>query len=297
MRRSYERLKKMSKNIVVAVLSTFFIVVVFGVVYTVSTGIQNAHAAANERHGTVTLEEARESFRSPPPSEERGVIDALNDLGWRVGEDFAMGVSGTLENTNEEDVVDFIDSIANEDPNSGFEADSSVEATPSSFSGINIAPEECSGYDRGLFPHWIDVPNSVGMDVRDYVLIEERLDDSYWISVYDASVILVSPEIDIDHLVPLMEAFCSGADTFYPNGVWNEDIATAYANDIENPETLIAVSSSSNRSKGASEPTEWMPAESAQCEYVNDWVTVKQAWGLNMDQAEHDFIVDFLEGC
>jgi hypothetical protein len=56
----------------------------------------------------------------------------------------------------------------------------------------------------------------------------------------------------IDHVVPLAEAWRSGA------AAWNADQRERFANDLVDPQ-LIAVSASSNRSKGDQDPAEWKP--------------------------------------
>lgn len=50
---------------------------------------------------------------------------------------------------------------------------------------------------------------------------------------------------------------------------------------------LLAVSASSNRQKGDSDPAEWLPEREAyQCEYVRAWIQVKQYYGLSVDSLE-----------
>jgi len=47
------------------------------------------------------------------------------------------------------------------------------------------------------------------------------------------------------------------------------------------------VSASSNRSKGASDPAEWLPPNGGyHCQYVITWVEVKLRWQLSADAAE-----------
>jgi hypothetical protein len=79
---------------------------------------------------------------------------------------------------------------------------------------------------------------------------------------------------DIDHLSPLAEAWDSGA------WAWDADTRMRYADDLDDPRSLIAVSASANRSKGDQDPAEWMPpAASYACTYITDWVAVKTRWG------------------
>lgn len=86
---------------------------------------------------------------------------------------------------------------------------------------------------------------------------------------------------DIDHLVPLAEAWGSGANA------WSAEQRTAFANDLGFRPSLIAVSASSNRSKGDRDPAEWMPpAANEHCRYLRTWVAVKTRWRLAIDVAE-----------
>ena len=84
---------------------------------------------------------------------------------------------------------------------------------------------------------------------------------------------------DIDHLVPLAEAWDSGAGGGPPAP------GERYANDLGDPRTLVAVTASANRSKSDQDPAEWLPAL-GQCRYVRQWVAVKIRWSLKVDAAE-----------
>ena len=62
---------------------------------------------------------------------------------------------------------------------------------------------------------------------------------------------------------------------------------SAYANDLDDPDTSIAVNRGLNRQKGAKDPAEWLPRNPAsQTEYVTAWVAVKLKWGLTADRLE-----------
>ncbi len=129
-----------------------------------------------------------------------------------------------------------------------------------------IAPEHPrEGYDPGRFGRWIDADGD-GCDTRHEVLIAEaitppvigagcRLSGGRWESRYDGAVTTGSGRaFDIDHLIPLAEAWDSGA------WAWTPEQRRAFANDQDRPDALIAVSASSNRFKGTCDPAEWLPA-------------------------------------
>lgn len=161
-----------------------------------------------------------------------------------------------------------------------------------------VAEEKDSGYDRELFKHWTTTAS--GCDTRDAVLIREVVDggnvsgcnvSGTWVSLYDNKSTTDPGSFDIDHMVPLKEAWGSGA--------WNWDSATreAYANDMDYAYSLIAVTANSNRSKSDQDPTTWMPTVMDGCEYVGRWVGVKHRWELTVDAAEKDKILSVLSWC
>jgi hypothetical protein len=160
------------------------------------------------------------------------------------------------------------------------------------------------GYSRDLFPVWLDLDGD-GCDARVDVLVQESLTPPQvdrtgscavlagdWRSRYDGALVSDPAELDIDHLVPLAEAWRSGADT------WTADRRAAYANDVDDPEQLVAVTASSNRSKGDRDPSEWRPPDHSDwCWYATSWIRVKVRWHLSVDTAERDALGQMLETC
>jgi 5-methylcytosine-specific restriction endonuclease McrA len=82
-----------------------------------------------------------------------------------------------------------------------------------------------------------------------------------WVDAYTGAVFTAASALDIDHVVPLENAWQSGAST------WTPAQRLAYANNLDQPEALVAVSASANRSKGDRSPDEWTPPNHA------DWCT------------------------
>ena len=69
--------------------------------------------------------------------------------------------------------------------------------------------------------------------------------------------------------------------------IWSRERKRAYANDLDDPDTLIAIDRRLNRQKGAKDPAECLPPNPAyQTEYVRAWVAVKLKWGLTADLQE-----------
>jgi hypothetical protein len=168
--------------------------------------------------------------------------------------------------------------------------------------GIVVRKETPAGYARTKFKHWIDADGD-SCNTREEVLIAEsssKAQVSYpgckviagdWVSAYDGVAVTDPAGFDIDHFVPLKEAWDSGAN------VWSSARRQAFANDMSDARALIAVTASSNRSKGEKDPPQWMPSNSSYaCTYLSNWVAVKSRWGLAMDQSEHGFIAKRLKG-
>jgi len=182
------------------------------------------------------------------------------------------------------------------------------EAAPSSGGGGNTAQQlgeltvaeagSMKGYSRSRFPHWRNTGKNC--DVRDTILQRDGEDvklsgcnvvGGRWESVYDGRSAADPSDVDIDHMVPLANAWRSGADE------WDDAKRGDFANDTTRPQ-LFAVSASSNRSKGDQDPSQWKPANrSYWCQYAEDWVAVKHYWRLTVTSAEKSALTDMLEGC
>ena len=167
---------------------------------------------------------------------------------------------------------------------------------------LDNSPDSHSGYNRDLFNAWIDV-NHDGCDTRAEVLINESaaavttrstctVSTGSWYSAYDGLWILDASKLDIDHFVPLKEAWISGAYS------WDSTTRTQFGNDLGYAASLLAVSASSNRSKSDRDPASWMPANPGfACDYVATWVAVKYRWNLSVDGTEKRVIESILAGC
>ncbi|HZC25781.1 MAG TPA: HNH endonuclease family protein [Actinopolymorphaceae bacterium] len=176
----------------------------------------------------------------------------------------------------------------------------SASQASSMLSGLTVAtPGSLDGYDRALFPHWII--QSGTCDTRETVLKRDgtgvTVDSSChptagdWYSVYDAVWVSDSSDIDIDHIVPLAEAWRSGASG------WTTAHRQAFANDLTIAQ-LIAVSASSNRSKGDSDPADWTPPnQNTWCIYAREWIWVKSTYALKVDSAEKSALQSLLGTC
>ncbi|OIJ26891.1 GmrSD restriction endonuclease domain-containing protein [Nocardioides luteus] len=185
----------------------------------------------------------------------------------------------------------------------GYGADSGEEVSlplTEAIARLPVAKEVTSGYEREKFHHWVDADGDC-QDARTEVLLEEsrkkargrcEATKGVWLSAYDGVTLKRPGGLDIDHMVPLKEVWESGADA------WNAEEREAYANDLGDPRTLIAVTAATNRSKGDQDPADWMPdATSYHCTYVADWVAVKIRWSLFVDRAEKAALKRTAAGC
>jgi hypothetical protein len=165
---------------------------------------------------------------------------------------------------------------------------------------IPVAGESRTGYERSKFHLWIDADGD-GCDTRNEVLIAEAedaptvgsgcsLSGGRWYSYYDGVSQTSASALDIDHMVPLAEAWDSGA------GAWTAQRREDYANDLGDTRTLVGVTASLNRSKGDQDVAEWTPPIN-DCRYIKDWVAAKIRWSLSQDSAEKSALQDLAGGC
>jgi len=159
-----------------------------------------------------------------------------------------------------------------------------------------VKAEHIGGYQRSLFGGWIDADGD-GFNTRAEVLMSESkvavtwntrhtILTGSWYSLYDATTWTKASDVDIDHVVPLAEAWRSGAWS------WSSARRSSYANDLGVGWTLRAVTDNVNQSKGDGDPSDWMPPHApATCRYLADWVSVKIRWKLSIDTAERSSIL------
>lgn len=176
----------------------------------------------------------------------------------------------------------------------------SAEAAYAQLARLDVAePGSMSGYSRARFPHWIQQGNSC--DTREVVLARDGADvkqdencraiSGTWHSEYDSRDFTDASDLDIDHMVPLAQAWRSGANT------WTDARRREFANDLEGPQ-LIAVSASSNRSKGDQSPDQWRPPQQSYwCVYSRAWIDVKSRYDLTITEAEREALTEMVGTC
>jgi hypothetical protein len=167
-------------------------------------------------------------------------------------------------------------------------------------------------YDRDAFGSaWRDVDGN-GCNQRDDVLVRDAVPGTVvkgrqggcahdvlagsWIDPYtgrridltDAKLPAQSQAVQIDHVVPLSEAWSSGA------WAWVPERREAFANDLS---VLLAVDGPTNASKGDDDPAAWRPRKGYQCEYARRWIRVKATWALEVDPSERRALEEMLGFC
>ena len=164
---------------------------------------------------------------------------------------------------------------------------------------LTVATENRTGYDRDLFPTWITISGTC--NTREDILKRDGSNvvtnsactatSGSWYSPYDGATWTAASDLDIDHLVPLAEAWDSGASA------WTTAQRQAFANDVTRPQ-LLAVTDNVNQSKGDQDPATWMPSlTSYRCTYVRAWVQVKYYYDLSVDSAEKTALTNYLANC
>ncbi|MEU0271883.1 HNH endonuclease family protein [Streptomyces sp. NPDC006307] len=169
---------------------------------------------------------------------------------------------------------------------------------------LPVADESRAGYTRDKFKHWNSGANpSDGCNTRNEVLLAEaiepptvaggcRLSGGTWFSYYDGKEVTGASGLDIDHMVPLAEAWDSGASA------WTAARREAFANDLGADTSLVAVTAQQNRQKADQDPREWMPlSHDVHCQYAAEWTATKLRWNLATDPAERAALLELAASC
>ncbi|KAH6627490.1 hypothetical protein F5144DRAFT_273625 [Chaetomium tenue] len=176
----------------------------------------------------------------------------------------------------------------------------SASTAKSQLAGLTVkASYDDGAYSREKFPHWQTA--SGACNTREYVLKRDGsnvVTDSAcaatsgtWFSPYDGATWTAASDVDIDHMVPLKNAWISGANS------WSTAKRTQFANDIDIPQ-LWAVTDNVNQAKSDKSPDSWKPPLSSfYCTYSKSWVNVKYSYGLSITSAEKSALTSMLNSC
>ena len=178
---------------------------------------------------------------------------------------------------------------------------------------LRVAPRRPPvGYVRDAFGSpWADIDGN-GCNQRDDVLLRDAVPGTAryaqqgacdhdvlagtWVDPYTGRTLtftdLKDPAqaeaIQIDHLVPLAEAWASGASR------WDTGRRLAFANDLAE---LLAVDGPTNAGKGDDDPAAWRPRKAFQCTYAVRWIDTKSRWQLAVDRPEKRGLKQMLGEC
>lgn len=191
--------------------------------------------------------------------------------------------------------------VANASGHTHAVAKSKRYSTATLLNQLKIKARHDSGYERSKFKLWTEHSN--GCNTRYDVLINDAmvrpfvsagcyLSKGQWVSPYDGVTTSNPTQVQIDHVVPLEDAWAEGA------WKWSAGTRKRYANDLGTKFDLLAVSAHSNESKGDRGPDAWLPPKkSFDCKYMTDYTAVMWRWRLTIDQPEKAFLTSRLSAC
>lgn len=172
--------------------------------------------------------------------------------------------------------------------------------------GLQVsAPGSMAGYSRDRFPHWSDAReygwnvSDTSCDARDAALIRDGenvrigsgcdIQLGTWLDPFTSQTFTDPSDIDVDHMVPLANAWRSGASS------WDDAERERYAND---PDVLLSVEDNANQSKGDKGPEAWKPPNEAYwCKYAKQWVRIKAKYDLSVNEQEKQELTRMLDTC
>lgn len=168
--------------------------------------------------------------------------------------------------------------------------------------GSIVSPQKKANekYTRKNWRHWIDNDGDCQNERHEILIASSKIPVTFktkkrckvlsgkWWGFYTKKYYYKSSDLDIDHVVPLKEAYLSGGNN------WTKKQKKDFANDHEN---LLAVSKKANRNKGAKDIAHWLPQESFICQYVDLWINIKNKYDLKMDNKEKNAIQKIKKSC
>ncbi len=153
-------------------------------------------------------------------------------------------------------------------------------------------------FDRRDYGVWADLDHDC-INTRNEILIRDsqttpiktkcKVSYGKWVDPYSGKVFLTPSGIDVDHIIPLKYADDHGGKNWHPAR------KIEFGND---PDNLLAVSMSQNRSKGDKGPYNWMPQNKAfHCQYAKSWKAIAEKYRINVDTFDRMRIKVILTMC
>jgi len=170
---------------------------------------------------------------------------------------------------------------------------------------LQVAPaSHQDSYDRDVdFGGWIDVHGCE--NTRAVLLIRDStapvtfttshrctVKTGRWVDPWSGFTTANAHDLQIDHTVPLANAWASGAWS------WSHAQRVAYANDLTDPDHLVPIEAAENEAKSDDGPDAWRPpARSAWCHYAQVWDRIKVKWHLTATKGEWDALREMAATC
>ena len=161
---------------------------------------------------------------------------------------------------------------------------------------ISLSFSACarSGYVRKHWAYPIDADKDC-QNTRAEILIERSsrpvtfknhkrctVANGEWQDFYYSEIVSEASKIQIDHVVPLKNAYISGGAN------WSREQKRAFAND---PLNLVITSSKTNQQKGAKDLTQWLPIDhKLACRYSLRWIEIKTKYNLIITESERNAV-------
>lgn len=182
----------------------------------------------------------------------------------------------------------------------------SSTAASETLSQLKVAqPGSMSDYSRERFRHWSKAsefgwdPPQASCDTREAALVRDgenvkvgsgcKVTSGNWYDPYTDQSYSDPQDLDIDHVVPLANAWRSGASS------WDDEQRERYAND---PEVLLSVEDNANQEKGDKGPEAWKPPNDNEwCDYAERWISIKAKYALSVNEQEKEALDQMLNTC
>lgn len=147
---------------------------------------------------------------------------------------------------------------------------------------------------KAQFGTWIkDRTDGTCLDTRGKVLVRDSrssvtyrpsgcsVDSGDWDDPYSGFNFTSAADIQIDHFVPLKNAYMTGGFE------WSQRKRCLYANYMGNDFHLLSVSGKENQRKSDHTPSQYMPTNREYtCTYLRQWLELKAIWALRITPKE-----------
>lgn len=165
------------------------------------------------------------------------------------------------------------------------------------FEYTELPEETVESYERRKhFGGWVKDKNSGDcFNTRNKVLVRDNIGtlkfkednkcsvaEGLWIDPYSGvEMTNAQDEIQIDHMIPMSEAYQSGAHN------WSFKQRCLFGNYLGYKNHLLPVYGEENNNKGSQTPEDYMPTLTGyHCQYLKDWLKIKTIWGLHFSPTE-----------